>query len=177
MDELLFHPKVVHLPIALGVLMPLVAAGLFVAWWRAWLPARAWVVAVVLQGVLVASGIVSLRTGEAAEERVEDVVAEQYIEQHEEAAQAFVAAGAVAFVIMGLGLAFASRSAGLPLAAAGTLATLVVLFLGYRTGEAGGALVYKHGAASAYTGANSVPAGEGAAQRGEAERADQDGDD
>ena len=41
------HPRLVHLPIALSVLMPLVTSGLLLAWWRGWLPRRAWVVAVV----------------------------------------------------------------------------------------------------------------------------------
>ncbi len=90
MDALLFHPKVVHVPMALGVLMPLIAGGLLLAWWRAWLPRRAWLLAVGLQAILVGSGVLALRTGEVEEERVEGVVADRYIESHEEAAEAFV---------------------------------------------------------------------------------------
>ena len=58
MDTFLFHPKLVHLPIALGVLMPLVAGGLLVAWWRKWLPGRAWVVAIALQAALLSRELV-----------------------------------------------------------------------------------------------------------------------
>ncbi|MBK8011754.1 MAG: hypothetical protein IPK13_10400 [Deltaproteobacteria bacterium] len=65
MDTLFFHPKIVHVPMALGILMPFIAGGIALAWWRKWLPARTWVLAVVLQSVLVASGIVALQTGEA----------------------------------------------------------------------------------------------------------------
>lgn len=75
---------------ALGVLMPLIAGGLVFAWWRNWLPWRAWLVAVGLQIVLVASGVVALRSGEVEEERVERVVSESLIEAHEEAAEVFV---------------------------------------------------------------------------------------
>jgi hypothetical protein len=74
MDALLFHPKVVHIPMALGVLMPLIAGGLALAWWRSWLPWRAWFVAVGLQVALLVSGVVALRTGEAEEDRVERIV-------------------------------------------------------------------------------------------------------
>ncbi|MBI1946435.1 MAG: hypothetical protein HYS27_12105 [Deltaproteobacteria bacterium] len=151
MDALLFHPKVVHLPMALAVLMPLVAGGLLLAWWRAWLPARGWLVAVLLQATLVLSGVIALRTGEAEEEKVEKVVAEHEIEEHEEAAQAFTAAAAGALVLMVAASMFGARKAGLPLAGAATVATLVVLVLGYRTGQEGGRLVYTHGAAQAYT--------------------------
>ena len=42
METLPLHPKIVHLPIALAVLMPLITAGLLIAWWRDMLPRRAW---------------------------------------------------------------------------------------------------------------------------------------
>ncbi len=160
MEQLLFHPKVVHLPIALAVLMPLVSAGLVLAWWREWLPRRAWILAAALQGVLLVSGIVSLRTGEADEERVEAVVPEAALEAHEEAATIFVAASGI---VLALALAAAlvpKPQVGLGLAAATALGAVVVLGLGYQVGEAGGRLVYEHGAASVHVGGGTAPPGE-----------------
>jgi hypothetical protein len=152
MDTLLFHPKIVHVPMALGVLMPLVAGGLLLAWWRNWLPRRAWLVAVGLQAILVGSGVLALRSGEAEEDRVERVVAERFIDDHEKAAEAFVSASGGVLAAMLLAAALGARRPGLPTAAAATLGTFVVLALGYRTGQAGGNLVYQHGAAQAYAG-------------------------
>ena len=157
MDALLFHPKLVHVPMALGVLMPLIATGLLVSWWRKWLPARSWVLAIALQAALVGSGVVALQTGEAEEERVERVVSENFIEEHEEAAEAFVWVSGGVLGVMFLALVLSRRRVGLTVAAAATLGTLVVFGLGYRTGQAGGALVYQHGAAQAF-----VSAGAGA---------------
>lgn len=183
MDSLPLHPKLVHLPIALAVLMPLLSAGLLLAWWRAWLPRRGWLVVVALQAVLVVSGVAALRTGETDEERVEARVAETAIEAHEEAAQLFVMGGA-AVLLVGLAAVFLRREgAARGLAAAATAGTLAVLFLGYRTGEAGGRLVYQHGAASAYAvagagggdGGGASGSGEGADRR--AAEHDDDGDD
>lgn len=152
MDSFLFHPKLVHIPMALAVLMPLVAGGLLLAWWRKWLPSRSWVVGVVLQAVLVGSGVLALRSGEADEDRVERVVAERFIEEHEEAAESFVWASGAVLAVMLLALALSSRrSSGPVVAAVATVGTLVVLGLGYRTGQAGGDLVYRHGAAQAYS--------------------------
>jgi hypothetical protein len=151
MDALFFHPKVVHVPMALGVLMPLIAGGLLLAWWRNWLPSRGWFLAVGLQAILVGSGVLALRTGEAEEHRVERVVTEHYIHEHEEAAEVFVWAGGSVLALMILAAALGSRRVALPTAAAATLGTLLVLGLGYRTGQAGGVLVYHHGAAQAYT--------------------------
>lgn len=153
MDALLFHPKLVHVPMALGVLMPLIAGGLLLAWWRNWLPRRGWFLAIALQAILVGSGVLALRSGEAEEDRVERVVAERFIEEHEEAAEMFVWASGGVLAVMLLAAALGARRSGLPTAAAATLGTLLVLGLGYRTGQAGGKLVYQHGAAQAYTGA------------------------
>jgi hypothetical protein len=150
MDTIFFHPKNVHNPKALGVLKPLIAGGLLLSWWRGWLPARAWSVAVALQAALLVSGVVALQTGEAEEDRVEGVVAEQLIDEHEEAAEAFVWASGGALGLMLLGLFLSKSKAGLPMAGLGSLASLVVFGLGYQTGQAGGELVYRHGAASVH---------------------------
>src|SRR5687767_5791895 len=127
MDSLFFHPKVVHLPMALGVLMPLIAAGLLLSWWRNWLPGRAWLVAVTLQAVLVASGVAALRSGEADEQRVEAVMADQFIKKHEEAAETFVVASAAVLAVMVLAAALMTRRPGRLLALTATAGTLVVL--------------------------------------------------
>lgn len=167
MDSILFHPKLVHVPLALGVLMPVIAGALLVAWWRGWLPSRAWVIAIALQAVLVGSGLLALRTGEAESDRVERVVAEQMIEAHEEAAERFVwVAGAVLALMIGAS-ALARRAAGLPAAAVATLGTGLVLVLGVLTGQAGGSLVYQHGAAQAYVNGAAAPAAAGANAMGD----------
>ena len=160
MDSLLFHPKVVHIPMALGMLMPLIAGGIAFAWWRKWLTHRAWVLAAALQALLLASGVVALQTGEAEEDRVERIVPERVIEGHEEAAEVFVWASGAVLGAMLLSLVTVRRREGLPLAAVAVTGTLVVLALGYRTGQSGGALVYQHGAAVAYAhpGAQTAPA-------------------
>lgn len=151
MDDIFFHPKLVHLPMALAFLMPFVAAGLAWAWWRDWLPGRAWLLAVVMQATLLASGLAAIQSGEAQEERVESVVPERFIEEHAEAAEAFVWASGVVLCLMLVALGTTGRGAtGLALATASTIGTLVVFVMGYRTGDAGGALVYQHGAASVY---------------------------
>ncbi len=127
------------------------------AWWRGWFPKRTWVLVVAAQAALVVSGLVSMRTGEADEERVERLVPESVIEAHEEAAEAFVwgsgivlALGLLPFLLKRPG---AARVAGLGVVAG----TVVVLVLGFRVGEAGGELVYRHGAAAAFT--KGAPAG------------------
>jgi len=161
MDLVPLHPKLVHLPIALAVLMPLVSAGLLAAWWRGLLPRRTWAVAVVLQVLLVGSGVAALRSGEADEERVEEVVAEGPIKAHEEAAEAFLWGAAVVLLAMLAAAAVPNERAARALAAAAAAGTLVVLFLGYRTGEAGGRLVYQHGAASVFAESAGAPAPRG----------------
>lgn len=151
MESLPLHPKLVHLPIALAVLMPLLTSGLLLAWWRGWLPKRTWAVALAAQALLLASGWLAMRTGESDEHRVEQLVPENAIEAHEEAAETFMWGSglvlALALVPLLLRDSKTARLAGL-----GTVAgTAVVLILGVGVGKAGGDLVYRHGAAAAFT--------------------------
>lgn len=149
MDSLPLHPKLVHLPIALAALMPFISFGLLVAWWRGALSRRTWVVAVALQAVLVATGVAAIWTGGDDEERVERLVPEAAIEAHEEAAETMIWIAGGVLLLAGGALLTRERSAQ-ALAAATVVGTVVVLALGVRTGEAGGRLVYQHGAAAAY---------------------------
>ena len=150
MSDLPLHPIVVHLPIALSVLVPVVSTGILLAGHRGWLPRHAFLIAVALQLLLIGSGVVALKTGEPDAELAERVVPEAAIETHEEAAEVFVyAAGA-------LGLGFVAvaflkdRPAAKTLAAIATSGSVAVLWLGYQAGHAGGRLVYECGAASAH---------------------------
>ncbi len=150
MDQLLFHPKVVHLPMALAVLMPLVAGGALFAWWRGWFDRRVWVIVLLLQAALAGSGLIAMNSGETEEERVEEIVAEQYIESHEEAAEAFVWASFIVLVLMAVPMVLPEGRARTAAALVACLGTLLVFGLGFRAGEGGGRLVYEHGAAQAY---------------------------
>ena len=142
------HPAVVHLPIALAVLIPALAILSLVSIYKNILPARVWVLVVLLQAVLLGSGWLALETGEEQEERVEHLVAERHIEAHEEAAERFLLLAGIGLLACAAGLA--PRRIGALGRSAGTLATCAVLVAGVVVGHSGGELVYKHGAASAY---------------------------
>jgi len=150
MDQLIFHPKVVHLPIALAILMPLISGGVLLGLWRGWFDRRVWILVFSLQAALVGSGVLAMNTGEHEEERVEEVVAERYIEAHEEAAEAFVWASAALLILMAGPLLLQNGRARQAVSLGAFLGTLVVFGLGFKAGEAGGKLVYEHGAAQVY---------------------------
>ncbi len=142
------HPAVVHLPIALAVLVPLVAMLGIPLIQKGFLPARAWALVVLFQALLVGSGWAALETGEEQEDRVEQVVAERYIETHEEDAERFLLLAGLGLVALSAGLL--PERIGKAGRVVGTIATLVVLAAAVAVGDSGGELVYKHGAASAY---------------------------
>jgi len=89
------HPALVHLPLGLSIVLPLVAAGMAFALWRGLVPRRTWGVVVGLQAALVVGALVALKTGEREERRVEPVVGETALERHEEAAEVFLWGSAV----------------------------------------------------------------------------------
>jgi len=152
MDSFFFHPKLVHLPIGLALLMPFISAFLALGWWRGWFTLRLWGLAVALQALLVGSTYLAMEAGEEEEDRVEAFVSHDLIHEHEEAAEGFMASSVVVLVLMGAGLGLGRRRGGLPLAAAGVLGAFISAGLAGRAGELGGELVYRHGAASAYVG-------------------------
>ena len=151
MTPMPLHPALVHLPMALAMLMPLLAAGFAWALWTGRIRSRGWVAVVALQALLLGSGLVAIKTGGAEEDRVERVVQEAAIEQHEAFAEQFVWAAGATLVLAGLVLFVRRPGASRGLAFAVVVATLAVAGLGLRVGHAGGQLVYVHGAAAAYT--------------------------
>jgi uncharacterized membrane protein len=153
------HPAIVHLPIGLAAVVPLVALVLTVALWRGRWPAGVWSIVVALQLLTFVGGGMAMRTGEREEEHVERFVPHDALEEHEERAEAFVwTAGAV--FLLGLGVLFASRKPALAraLTVATTAGSLAVAGLAMRAGKAGGELVYVHGAAAAYGAPAGAPA-------------------
>jgi len=159
MDQLLFHPRVVHVPIALALLMPFIASGVAFAWWKGWFDRRVWVIVLLLQGVLVGSGALGMNTGETEEERVEEVVPEAAIEAHEEAAEIFVWASGILLGFMLVPLVLAEGQLRNAAVVTACIGTAIVLAFGFRAGQAGGRLVYEHGAAQVYVDAAGSPGG------------------
>lgn len=153
------HPAVVHFPIVLAVLLPIFAIGALVAI-RQGVPAlRAWAFPLVFAAALTAGTWLAVETGEAEEDRVEEVVGHDVLHEHEEAGERFLVLSGILLLVAGAGLAPGKvGSAARFLATLGTVGLLVV---GLQIGSSGGELVYEHGAASAYTTPADGPAAPG----------------
>jgi uncharacterized membrane protein len=151
MNSLPLHPAIVHLPLGLAMLMPILAAGFAWALWTGRVRTRAWLAIVALQAMLLGAGLVAINTGGAEEDRVEDVVQRSALHQHEEFAEQFAWASGATLVLTALVLVFRRPGASRVLTATAVVSTLAVAGLGLRAGHAGGQLVYVHGAAAAYT--------------------------
>jgi uncharacterized membrane protein len=163
------HPAVVHFPIVLMILLPIAAAVALAAIRRGVRLRMAWAVPVAFSAALAASAWLALETGEDQEDKVEQIVPRTALETHAGAAEAFLIASAVLFVVTAAGLA--GGPIGRTARWTSTLGALVVVAMGVRVGDAGGKLVYQHGAAMAYTTGSgpqpSTPAGSREGERGE----------
>jgi hypothetical protein len=142
------HPAVVHFPLVLAFLLPVAAMAALWMIRRGAAARRAWSVPVVVAAALTLSAWAALQTGEAQEERVERVVAEQPLHAHEEAAERFIATTAIVLVIVATGLLPGMAGKGARIV--GTLGAVVLVAGAAWVGHSGGQLVYQHGAASAY---------------------------
>lgn len=143
------HPLVVHFPIVLAVLLPI---SIVVALWairKGATARRVWSVPVAVAAALTLSAWVATQTGESQEDRVERVVARGALHGHEEAAERFLVLSGVLVLVAAAGLARGTvgRAARF-VTAAGAVGLMAA---GAQVGHSGGVLVYRHGAASAYT--------------------------
>jgi uncharacterized membrane protein len=139
------HPALIHLPIGLAVVLPLIALALAVEIRRDALPRRAWWSVAGLQAILVASAITATFSGERDGERAEATIAKATIEQHEEAGEALAWASGTALALACVALALKERPAHW-LRLATVAAGVGVLGLAFRAGHSGGALVFQYGA-------------------------------
>ncbi len=153
MGQVPLHPALVHIPLGIALVLPLVALGVTVALWRGWLAPRSFALLVLLQALVIAGGFAALRTGEQDEDRVEDTVGEAAVKQHEHAAQRFMIGAGFALAIGAAGLFLLRRQGALRwTAAAMTAATLLEAGLAVATGKRGGELVYGRGGAAQVAG-------------------------
>lgn len=150
MTSLPLHPAIVHLPLALAFVMPALAIGFGWALWKGRIRPRGWAAIVALQAVLLGGGLIAMNTGEREEARVERVVPEVALEQHEELAEQFVWATGGTLLLAGLVLMFRQPAITRGLSIATVAGTLVVAASAIRVGHAGGRLVYEHNAGAAY---------------------------
>ena len=146
------HPAVVHVPIAIAALLPLVlaVAALLTARRRC---RRVWSVVMLLHELGAGGAWLAGQTGHEQEERVEQALGDALrkpIHEHEEAAEALIIAFGVTLVVTAAGLLGGSIG-GLARVLA-VVGGVVLALLAVRAGSSGGELVYRHGAASAYVG-------------------------
>jgi uncharacterized membrane protein len=143
------HPLIVHFPIVLVTLLPLSAIGALWLIRRGSGARKAWTLPLGLAVALALSAWVATETGEQQEDRVERVVGERPLHSHEEAAELFLllSGGMVALAAAGL----APGRIGKVARATATVGALALVGAGVQVGRTGGDLVYRHGAASAYT--------------------------
>lgn len=144
------HAALVHMPIALTVLVPVFAIAALWTIHRGGRTMRSWAVAVAMIAALLLSGWAALQTGQNDGERVEKVVGAQAVETHEEAAEFFLVATGIVLVLATAG--FLRAKAGSVMRGVATMGTFALVGAGYNVGHSGGQLVYRDGAATAYTG-------------------------
>ena len=171
-----FHPAIVHLPLGLALVVPLLALGIALAYFRGALPKRAFWAVIGAQAIVAIGAAVAMRTGEGEEDAVERFVSHAALEAHEHAATYFLWAAVAALLFSAVVAVVRSDRRARPLALASGVAAFVVAGLGVNVGRAGGELVYVHGAAAHYA---KAPADKATAPAvyGEGEDRDDDRDD
>ncbi len=147
MFDLPLHPIVVHFPIVLGSLLPFLA--ILLCWailkWE-WTP-KVWALVSVVALVYTLSGTAAVLLGEEDEEKVEKVISEEVIEEHEEAGELIPWLAGTLFLVSlgGFSVKYSKKAR-----AAMIVLSLVGVAPLINAGHTGGELVYEHGAAFAH---------------------------
>lgn len=151
-----FHPLIAHFPLVIAFILPVLILIFAYMIKISKMTPRGWLVIVGLQLTLVITGYVALESGENEEHLVEKVVAKEFINAHENAAEVFVGSTVIALVIS-IAAFFLKKEFQIPVQLGVFAASILSCYFGYRAGNLGGELVYKHGAAQAYTGELHLP--------------------
>lgn len=152
MVEVPFHPQIVHLPLALSVILPLLALIVLICIRKQKFSTHVWILVAGLQVLTTASGYLAMETGEDDEQAVGKLIGKPLVHAHEESAEMFVAFS-VAASVLAIATVVVKTSAQFYL----MLVTVVLMLgqsaLGWRAGRSGGELIYVHKAANAHTAA------------------------
>ncbi|HXH31092.1 MAG TPA: DUF2231 domain-containing protein [Bacteriovoracaceae bacterium] len=150
------HPYIVHLPVALSYLIPILIIVFAQMIKKNKMAPAAWLVIIGIQLVITVTGYVALETGETEELAVDKLVSKKLIHEHEEASEIFVGSTVLALVVS-IAAFFIRKEFQFYIKLAVGVISLGSVFLAYSTGKLGVELVYKHGAAAAYAEAQSEP--------------------
>ena len=154
MPSMPLHPALVHLPLALAFIVPFVALALTWALWKGRVPSRAWIGIVVLQAVLLVSGLVAKNFGEREEDRLKAKIPEAALERHDLTANVFLGASGFTLAAAVLVLVWRRPGALKPLTVVTIAGSVLAAGAAVCAGYTGGELIYVHNAAASYVSGN-----------------------
>jgi hypothetical protein len=142
------HPAIVHIPLVLCGLVPIVAG--FLAWqaWRGRGSRRAWLVAIALQLVIVITAYVAADAGSDDAHVISGAVPRDAIHEHAQAAGWFEWANDATLALLVAAAALRDKRSAIAGFAA-TAAAAVTVAMAFRVGHLGGKIVFEHDAPGA----------------------------
>jgi uncharacterized membrane protein len=151
------HPLVVHFPVVLAVFLPFLALLAMIAIARGTPPRTAWGLVTVAAVLLFIGSHVAIWSGEQEEEKVEEVLDHDLIEEHEHHGERLRLMAGIAVVVFAIGMG--GGGFGRIARPVGFLLSVAILIQSIPAGHSGAMLVYRHGAAAAYVEQPAGPAG------------------
>lgn len=145
--DLPLHPVLVHFPIALAVILPLLLLLVILGQKKGLLSMQTWWLLAVLQVISAGTGYLAMEAGEDDEEKVEKFVPEAAIEEHEEKAEVFVYTSAGLMALILLAGFFPQRQS---LKILSLVISLAVAAMAVGTGHTGGKIIYQFGGAQGH---------------------------
>jgi len=142
------HPAIVHIPLVLCGLVPIVAG--FLAWqtWRGRGSRRAWAVAIALEAVIVLAAYVAANAGSDDAHTIAGAIPRDAIHDHASAARWFEWANDATLALLVAAAALRDKRSAIAGFVATATAALTVA-IAFRVGDLGGRIVFEHDAPAA----------------------------
>ena len=140
MFDLPLHPFIVHFPIAIGILMPMLVVGVGLGIKLLKWPHQTWWMIVFFQTVVVASSVIAVVSGEKEEERPGPPLNQEQLAVHEEAGETIPWTAGVALILSMAPLIMPKKMKGLALLF--LIVSLGIMIQLIYTGHSGGQLIY-----------------------------------
>ena len=149
MLETPLHSALVHVPLGLTVLAPIILTGLFL-YRKAEMAKKTWIFIILTQFIGAESAILAKEYAEQDEHIVESAISEQIIEEDEERAETFTSALIATLAISILAFFIKKENYSFYFFSLTLFFQILVVGLGHQVGSSGGELVYKYGATKTF---------------------------
>ena len=147
MESLPLHPAIVHLPIGIALMLPILNILFFWLFKTGKAKREASMILIIMHLGLATTSFLAMQLGEIEEEKIEHQIDHNALENHEHKGE-FYAQATIALALVSVLLVFTRGRRFEQVLGLLFIGQIILIFFTYQVGHSGAQLVYKHDAAT-----------------------------